>query len=68
MSGWVGDHGGCDVLSVLLKLFFDVIDVDFTLLITYERDDFHTAHDSCGGVGAVGGCGDKADVSVSLAS
>ena len=51
---WVGDHGTCNSVAVLGAFFLQVFDVDAASLIADQRDDFHAAHGSCCGVGAVG--------------
>ncbi|CAI6084484.1 unnamed protein product [Clonostachys chloroleuca] len=65
----VGDHDGGDVLGVLLALGLEVGDVEVARLgVALDGDDLHADHGGACGVGAVGGDGDEADVSVRLAA
>ena len=66
MGGGVSDHEGSDFLAMALKLGAEVTEVDVALVIAGDGDDLETDHDGAGGVGAVGGGGDKADVTVAL--
>ena len=43
-------------------------DVDVAVLVAGDGDDFHSCHDGAGGIGAVRGGGDEANIAMRLAA
>ncbi len=62
----VGDHEGGEIGGMLIEAGAEVVEVDVAVVVTGDGDDLETDHDGAGGVGAVGGGGDEADVAVAL--
>ena len=58
----VGDHQGGEAVLVLLGLGLEVGEVDIAVRVAADDHHAHAGHDRAGGVGAVGGGGDQADV------
>ena len=58
----VGHHDGGQVVGVLLALRAQVVEVDGAVVGGLDHDDLHAGHHRGGGVGAVRGRRDQADV------
>ena len=66
VGGGVGDHKARELLRMLGSLGSEVGHVDVAVVVASDGDDAHPAHCRRGGVGAVGGDRDEADVAMSL--
>ncbi len=61
VGGRVGDHERGQVLTVLVDLGAQVVEVDVAGVVAGHHDHRHAGHDRAGGVGAVGRGRDQAD-------
>ena len=68
VGGRIGDHQRGEVLAVFLGARREIGDVDVSRVITFHADDLHAGHHRGGGIRAVGGNGDQADVAVAVAA
>ena len=64
----VGEHDRGQPVGVLVDLGVQVGDVDVAGLVAGDDDDPHAGHDGAGGVGAVRGARDQADVALLVAA
>lgn len=53
IGGWIGDHDGCELLSILIDEVREVLHVDAALLVNLHRTYLHTCHLSARKVRAV---------------
>ncbi len=68
VRGGIRDHQAGEVLLVRLGLGPQIGHVNVAVLVAGDGDDFQPGHDGAGGVGAVRGSRDEADVAVRFAA
>ena len=64
----IGDHQAREIIFVRLGFGAKVGDVNVAIGVARDGDDFHSGHDGAGGIGAVRGSGNKANVAMRLAA
>ena len=64
----ISDHQARQIIFVRLGLGFQIGDVNVPIRVARDRDDFHARHHGTGGIGAVRGSRDEADVTMRLAA
>ena len=62
VSGWIRDHKGAEVLSVLFNLLLHVVQVHIARLGGFDDDHFHATHSRRSGVGAMGRHGNETNI------
>ena len=62
----VGDHQGGQAVLVLVRLLLEIGEVHVALLVAGDHHDLEADHDRGGGVGAVSGDGNEADIAVAF--
>ena len=68
VGGRVGDHYGGENVGIFRSFFAKVVDVDVTELVAAYAHNFHGGHLGGGGIGAVSGGGDEADIAMTFAA
>src|SRR5689334_11594835 len=68
VSGGIGYHERGQFISMRLGFGAQIRHVNVALLVTGDRDDFQSCHDSAGGIGPVCGSWNEANTSMWFAS
>ena len=64
----IGDHQAARSSLCASALALEIGDVDVAVGVAGDGDDLHAGHDGAGGIGAVRGGGNQADVAMALAA
>ena len=68
MGGGVGDHQGGKTVRVLGSAGGQILLVDVAFVVAGHGHHLETRHHGAGGIGAMGTCGDQADIAMVIAS
>ncbi|KAF5050043.1 hypothetical protein DSECCO2_433580 [anaerobic digester metagenome] len=68
VCGWIGDHTSRKGIFVFFCFFLKVTEIDIAVRIGLNHNHRHAGHGSAGGIGAVGGGRNQADIAVTFAA
>ncbi len=63
----IGDHEGSEIITMLLGLGFQIVDVDIAIWTAIDHDNAHASHRGAGRIGAMCRRWNKADVAMTFA-